>query len=264
MIRETLMGSQRTESNGFRWRGVEVSRIEALSDAVFGFAITLLVVSLEVPRTFDQLAYAIRGFPVFAACFALLFLIWFNQYRWFRRYGLEDQISIWLNAIMLFVIVFFVYPLRFVFGLVVGELMGQGTDALLPDGRRVPAISSEHQAAEMMLVFGAGYVAIFLLFALMHAHAWRQREALELNELERFDTRDNIRETLMSVGVGVLSMVMAARSGARFAGFVYLGVGPLMTAHGFLSGRARARVERRLAAEREASATQPISLPAPG
>ena len=33
----------------FRWRSREISRLEGLSDAVFGFAITLLIVSLEVP-----------------------------------------------------------------------------------------------------------------------------------------------------------------------------------------------------------------------
>jgi len=31
-----------------------VLRIEGLADAVFGFALTLLVVSLEVPNTFDE------------------------------------------------------------------------------------------------------------------------------------------------------------------------------------------------------------------
>ena len=36
-------------------RGREVTRLEALSDAVFGFAATLLVVSLEVPQTFPEL-----------------------------------------------------------------------------------------------------------------------------------------------------------------------------------------------------------------
>ena len=32
-------------------RAYEVSRIEGFSDAVFGFALTLLVVSLEMPET---------------------------------------------------------------------------------------------------------------------------------------------------------------------------------------------------------------------
>jgi len=41
---------------GMTWlRGREMSRIEGLSDAVFRFEITLLVVSLEVPNTFDEL-----------------------------------------------------------------------------------------------------------------------------------------------------------------------------------------------------------------
>ena len=51
MIREKLIEKRVGEDSKFRWRGHEVSRIEALNDAVFAFAITLLVVSLEVPKT---------------------------------------------------------------------------------------------------------------------------------------------------------------------------------------------------------------------
>jgi uncharacterized membrane protein len=60
MIREKLIekGIGKTQ---FRWRSEEVSRIEGLSDAVFGFAITLLVVSLEVPKTFNELASTMNG-----------------------------------------------------------------------------------------------------------------------------------------------------------------------------------------------------------
>ncbi len=54
MIREKLIEKNFGHSGKFRWRGREISRIEGLSDAVFAFAITLLVVSLEVPETFQR------------------------------------------------------------------------------------------------------------------------------------------------------------------------------------------------------------------
>ncbi len=48
-------------------RGREVSRIEGFSDAVFGFALTLLVASIEVPPDFGALKQTLRGFLPFAS-----------------------------------------------------------------------------------------------------------------------------------------------------------------------------------------------------
>ena len=78
------------DSHGFRIRGREVTRLEGFSDAVFAFALTLLVVSLEVPKTFGELMETMRGFVAFGVCFALLAMIWNHHYVYSRRFGLED------------------------------------------------------------------------------------------------------------------------------------------------------------------------------
>src|ERR671920_1754514 len=75
----------------FRWRGEDVSRIEGFSDAVFAFAVTLLVVSLEVPNTFDELLATMRGFVAYAITGWLLYSVWFDHYIFFRRFGLQDN-----------------------------------------------------------------------------------------------------------------------------------------------------------------------------
>src|SRR5205823_2235752 len=105
----------------FRWRGHEISRIEGFSDAVFGFAVTLLVVSLEVPHTFTELKEAMLGFPAFGICFSLLLLVWRTHVHFFRRYGLQTGWASALNATLLFLLLFYVYPLKFLFTLVVGN-----------------------------------------------------------------------------------------------------------------------------------------------
>jgi uncharacterized membrane protein len=88
-FRDRLPLTPRHETD-FRWRSRGSSRLEGLSDAVFGFALTLLVVSTEAPRDFAGLVNVLREFPPFVACFALLMYLWNEHYRYFRRYGLED------------------------------------------------------------------------------------------------------------------------------------------------------------------------------
>ena len=89
-------------------RGREVSRIEGFSDAVFGFALTLLVASLEVPRDFVELKATLLGFLPFAVTFALVCYLWYSHYKFFRRYGPADGLTIFPNCVLLFVVLLFV------------------------------------------------------------------------------------------------------------------------------------------------------------
>ena len=90
VLRRRLAQRRIGGEEGFSWRGQDVLRIEGFADAVFGFALTLLVVSLEVPNTFDELLATMRGFFAFAISGWLLYSVWFDHYIFFRRYGLQD------------------------------------------------------------------------------------------------------------------------------------------------------------------------------
>ena len=249
MIREKLIDKQIGRSAEFRWRSHEISRIEGLSDAVFAFAVTLLVVSLEVPKTFSELKLAMHGFGAFAISFALLFFVWFNQYKFFRRYGLQDNFTIVLNAVLLFVVLFYVYPLKFLFTYLVNALSGGHGEVRLPNGN-IEAMVEDGQMQQLMVIFGVGYVAIFAVFILLYWHAFRRRQQLELNELEIFDTRNSILEAILNCGVGLLSIAVAVVGGERYGGLagpVYMLLGVILTVNGAVMGKRRRRLEASLA-----------------
>lgn len=204
MLRDHLAARHVHKPHEFRWRSREISRLEGLSDAVFGFAITLLIVALEVPRTSGELLETMRGFISFGMTFALLYSLWYRQFVFFRRYGLEDRTTAILNGALLFVVLFFVFPLKFLLGALVDRLLGYKM-VRLPNGTLERALQPEHMTA-MMTIYGLGFAAVFVLFALLHAHAWRQRDDLDLNELERLDTRQAIQVFTYGTGLGLVTV----------------------------------------------------------
>lgn len=236
MIAEHVFGAEKE----FRWRGREVSRIEGLSDAVFALALTLLIVSLEVPHTFDELRGAFEQLPVFATCFGILALCWYHHFRFHRRYGLQDPATLALDLALLFVILVYVYPLKFLCQFL----------WLLVSGRASSAFSGEHPmlrtAADvqlLMVIYGIGFTAVFGLLAALHARAWRVRLALELDSAERVLTKAAVHGHLGSAAVGVVSIAVALvdAQASGLAGWVYCALGPMHWIHGVLTGRAVAR-----------------------
>jgi len=253
MIREKLIDRGIGDDKTFRWRSHEVSRTEGLSDAVFGFAITLLVVSLEVPKTYSELMQTMRGFGAFAISFTLLFMVWFNQYKFFRRYGLQDNLTVFLNAILLFVVLFYVYPLKFLFTLLVSMFTGGGGRVQLPGGVEGLMIDSADQMAVLMIIFGAGYIAVFGVFVLLYWHAYRRRSLLELNDLEVFDTRVDIQESALNVAIGTISIALAALGRAKLAavaGLTYMLCPIVLSVHGTLMGKRRRKLEEEFSQSR--------------
>lgn len=248
----------RGHEDGFEWRGREVSRLEGLSDAVFGFATTLLVVSLEVPRSVEELLHAMHGFVGFAVSFALLFRLWGYQYRFFRRYGLEDPTTIRLNGVLLFVVLFFVYPLKFLTQALT-DFFFSGTFAGLRPGMLTHALAGG--GFDLLLMFYAGFGTVFLVLGLMYFHAYRLREAIGLNELESLDTRITCERLMLPLpvfplGVGLLYLASLDKAtltsvvGRRtVVALVLLGDGAMFAYLGWAVWRTRKLKRRRNALE---------------
>jgi uncharacterized membrane protein len=206
------------------WPKREVSRLEGFSDAVFAFALTLLVVSLEVPKTFDDLVVTLRGAPAFAVCFALFWLIWKEHHRFFSRYGLADAKTSFLNAVLLFGVLLYVYPLKFLFTIMLGPLLGA-----VRDSAAVPM--RPDQVRPLMAIYSSGYAAVWAIFALMYRHAYAQRLVLLLDARQVFETRAQAGAMVAHMCIGLLSVAMAfiapSRLAGTFAGFTYFLVGPV-------------------------------------
>jgi uncharacterized membrane protein len=245
MLRSTLVGTADTDGHGFRIRSREVSRLEGLSDAVFGFAITLLVVSLEVPNTFDELVAMLRGFVAFGASFAVLIMIWYEHYTFFRRYGFEDLWIITLNSALLFVVVLYIYPLKFMFSAVLGRMLRLETPGS-DDRLRLS------DAPALMTIYSVSIIAVFGLLALMYLHAYRRRVKLGLDEAEVLLTRQSLQSHAIWIALALFAIAVSNVAGPRwvpFAGMSYALLAPAHALNGFMLGRrvVRAR-ERRVAA----------------
>jgi len=192
--------------DGFRWRSHEITRVEGFSDAVFGFAVTLLIVSLEVPQTSTELLHTMRGFGAFVMTFLILAGIWYAQFVFFRRYGLEDRVTVVLNLILLFTVLFFVYPLKFLFSVLIGDPLMRGK---VMTAHGLELIVLPQHKPWIFVIFGMGFISIFSVFTLLYRHAWKQRVRLDLNAFEIYETQHSMKRMRMSIIVGAMYFAVA-------------------------------------------------------
>jgi uncharacterized membrane protein len=219
----------------------EILRLEAFSDGVFALSATLLVVSLEVPKTVPELIAEIPGFAAFALSFAALVLIWSVHNAFFRRYPLQDPWTIVLNSCLLFVVLFYVYPLKFL-----AKGFARSVFGISEAGASGHLIRNAGELSALFVLYGIGFSVVFLCVALLYRHAYRQRADLELTAAEGQEALLYFRHYLIFVFVGLLSVLVAWRGiGLRigFPGWIYALIGPLCYAHGTWSHRRQPAVE---------------------
>lgn len=224
-IKEVLIGLDQR----FGYRGKSATRIEAFSDGVFAVAFALVVLTSSVPETFDELRAMIQDILPSFICIVLLVLIWYQHYIFFLRYGLQNPRIVTINAFLLFMVLIYVYPLKFLARFLV-ELYGAlifGT-RLDIESHFGGGMNAENMSL-LMTTYGLGAALIFLTLVWMFRHAYLKREELDLDEYEIFVTKISINQNLLMSSLPIISTMVAffqpfSSDGLNFtvAGFVYM------------------------------------------
>jgi len=227
VIRNSLKNKTLSDADGtFRFRGVDNTRIEALSDGVFAIAFALLIISSSIPKTYTELLVFLHDLVPFAICMVLLMVVWFQHYVFFIRYGLKDATIVAINTLLLFLILFYAYPLKFLFSLLFDMFLAM----FRHDQDTLNYLFSEvidiNQAPELMTIYGIGAAGIFFTLAWMYFIAYRRRHTLELTVLEAFDTKSSMMANLLMAVTPIISVLISLlniqpRSAFIYAGMVY-------------------------------------------
>jgi uncharacterized membrane protein len=206
------------EEKYFHWRGKEVSRTENLSDIVFAMALTLIVAS-SVPESFAELSSLWREAIATALCFAMMLMIWHIHYIYFRRYDLEDGQTIFLNSILIFLVMIFAYPLKFLATFLVNFFTGG-----FAGDEELASVLSLQQAPWLTVVYALGYTAVFAVFFLLYRHAASRADDIGLDPAEQILTQAAVQSNFVHVcfglSVAILGLVLPGMWGAM-AGAVF-------------------------------------------
>ena len=99
------------ETNGCEGSHLTKVRLEALSDCIFAFAMTLLVIGLSVPAKATLVptnAYALQaltdlssGFEHYVLAFLILGGFWLSQHIQFHSVRVPDKMFTWINLVTL-------------------------------------------------------------------------------------------------------------------------------------------------------------------
>ncbi|MEQ8405395.1 MAG: TMEM175 family protein [Oceanicaulis sp.] len=187
----------------FRWRSPEVSRVENLSDIVFALVLTLAAAQ-TIPASFADLTNLWRDALALTACFALILTIWHTHHVFFRRYDLQDGYTVFLNAVLLLLVLIFVYPLRFMADFVLTYFTGG-----FETQDQIEAVLTVGQVKQLYVIFAIFYIGVQIVFALLYAHALKRGAVIDLNEAERSWTRYEIEVAIGIIAINVLVIASA-------------------------------------------------------
>ena len=188
-----------------KWRGGDVSRLEGFSDAVFAIAITLLVIERAIPRNDSEFINVMWGFIGFGVTFTVLAILWYNNFLFHRRFGLEDGYTIFLNSIFIFTVLFYIYPLKFMAQILINYGLLRNYFGIEFD----VGFEGNVNPFSLHIIMGIGMFLVWFSNGLMYLHAYQKRTILNLDKRELEITTKTILADMIVCSFAVVSVLLS-------------------------------------------------------
>lgn len=238
-MRQLITDKAANRYGEFVARGRESSRLEQLSDCIFALAITMLLVSTTAPQSYTQLITFVSDMLAFAVCIVAVMWIWHGHYQFFLRFGLRNMRIIVLNTVLMIVVLFYVYPLKFLASFLINFLAIVFKGFLINDSyfnelKSMSDVIGWHQMPALLLIYNVGFICIFAVYILMHREVLKNKADLNLDRTEEIRTRSIVAHYSGIASIGLVSTAIAGTGlliGWSFAGMVggmiYFLIGPV-------------------------------------
>lgn len=205
------------------YRGSSPSRMDNLTDAVFGIAITLLIFTLNNPNSFTDLLAFTKTLPAFLLSIFFLVIIWKEHLRFSEIYTFNSSGLIFLNTLFIALVIFYVYPLRFL-SLFLTSIFFQVDVGL---------IIQESQMPYLMVYYGFVLFALNFILFLLYYKANTMRDKLKLSPFEIFYTKSQMIKLIIIFVIPLISIVIililkniSSALATSVGGFIYFLYGP--------------------------------------
>ncbi len=195
---KTLANSLKKRDARITYRGESPSRLDNLTDAVFGIAITLLLFNISNPNSFNDLVNLTKTFPAFLISIGFLTLIWVEHSSFSWIYSLNDKIFKLINTVFIALVIFYVYPLRFL-SLYLTSVFFKLDSSIQTEAENIP---------DLMIYYGFVAFALYFTLYFFYLRALKIGKKLMLNEYEIFITRQMLKRMVIMFSVPLISILL--------------------------------------------------------
>ena len=204
-----LKSKENMKSTIFKTRSENDTRLESLSDGVFALAIAITLLSSSSPSNYDELLNFVADIVPFGLSILFIFMIWIRQKEYFNHYGLYDKRSRNLNLLLLFFVLFYTYPLKFLMSWIIKFFTIAFSGGLRERYQELNSIVPFEKISQLMIVYGIGFICVFGCLYFLYRHAENQSQQLKLSEREVLETTFAKNDFSAVIIVGMISLIIA-------------------------------------------------------